>query len=145
MPELVLNYHSILYQRGVYPADDFHLVKKYGQTVMLTEDAALVNYLDKILKQINGAAHHSSAVNDSDIAPYRMVAQGKRDPTDSRPAFQRYQNTPRTMGLQCRPRPLSRRKGAPVCDLLRAQNTPTHNSTETRPSQKQRYKRRSAT
>jgi mitotic spindle assembly checkpoint protein MAD2 len=30
------------------------LVKKYGQTVMLTEDAALVNYLDKILKQING-------------------------------------------------------------------------------------------
>jgi len=45
---------SILYQRGVYPADDFHLVKKYGQTVMLTENAALVNYLDKILKQVNG-------------------------------------------------------------------------------------------
>ncbi|PVG00562.1 putative MAD2-spindle-assembly checkpoint protein [Serendipita vermifera] len=45
--------NTILYQRGVYPADDFHLVKKYGQTVMLTEDAALVNYLDKILKQIN--------------------------------------------------------------------------------------------
>jgi hypothetical protein len=69
VPQLVLNYHSILYQRGVYPADDFHLVKKYGQTVMLTEDAALVNYLDKILKQINGAAHQSSAANDSDIAP----------------------------------------------------------------------------
>jgi mitotic spindle assembly checkpoint protein MAD2 len=50
------NIRSILYQRGVYPADDFHLVKKYGQTVMLTEDAALVNYLDKILKQANGMA-----------------------------------------------------------------------------------------
>ena len=49
---------SILYQRGVYPADDFHLVKKYGQTVMLTEDAALVNYLDKILKQVNGTCPH---------------------------------------------------------------------------------------
>ncbi|KAG8754602.1 Mitotic spindle checkpoint component mad2 [Serendipita sp. 396] len=45
--------NTILYQRGVYPADDFHMVKKYGQTVMLTEDAALVNYLDKILTQVN--------------------------------------------------------------------------------------------
>lgn len=39
--------NSILYQRGVYPADDFHLVKKYGQVVMLTQDLALENYLDK--------------------------------------------------------------------------------------------------
>ena len=38
---------SILYQRGVYPADDFHLVKKYGQVVMLTQDLAVENYLDK--------------------------------------------------------------------------------------------------
>lgn len=38
----------ILYQRGVYPADDFHLVKKYGQVVMLTQDLALENYLDKL-------------------------------------------------------------------------------------------------
>ena len=40
-------YNRILYQRGVYPADDFHLVKKYGQVVMLTQDFALENYLDK--------------------------------------------------------------------------------------------------
>ncbi|EJD04003.1 spindle assembly checkpoint protein [Fomitiporia mediterranea MF3/22] len=38
--------NTILYQRGVYPADDFHLVKKYGQVVMLTQDLALENYLD---------------------------------------------------------------------------------------------------
>ena len=37
----------ILYQRGVYPSDDFHLVKKYGQVVMLTQDQALEIYLDK--------------------------------------------------------------------------------------------------
>jgi mitotic spindle assembly checkpoint protein MAD2 len=46
-PGLTPMCNSILYQRGVYPADDFHLVKKYGQVVMLTQDLALENYLDK--------------------------------------------------------------------------------------------------
>ncbi|OCH96062.1 mitotic spindle checkpoint protein MAD2 [Obba rivulosa] len=45
--------NTILFQRGVYPADDFHMVKKYGQTVLVTQDLALENYLDKILKQVN--------------------------------------------------------------------------------------------
>ena len=40
-------YHRILFQRGVYPSDDFQMVKKYGQTVLITQDAALENYLDK--------------------------------------------------------------------------------------------------
>ena len=38
---------SILFQRGVYPADDFHMVKKYGQTVLVTQDLALEYYLEK--------------------------------------------------------------------------------------------------
>ncbi|KDQ63472.1 hypothetical protein JAAARDRAFT_29493 [Jaapia argillacea MUCL 33604] len=45
--------NTILFQRGVYPEDDFHMVKKYGQTVLVTQDLALENYLDKILKQVN--------------------------------------------------------------------------------------------
>lgn len=45
--------NTILFQRGVYPADDFHMVKKYGQTVLVTQDLAVENYLDKILKQVN--------------------------------------------------------------------------------------------
>lgn len=40
---------SILFQRGVYPADDFHMVKKYGQTVLVTQDLALENYLEKLV------------------------------------------------------------------------------------------------
>ncbi|KAG1838374.1 DNA-binding protein [Suillus subalutaceus] len=44
---------EILFQRGVYPSDDFHMVKKYGQTVLVTQDLALENYLDRILKQLN--------------------------------------------------------------------------------------------
>jgi len=44
--------NTILFQRGVYPSDDFHMVKKYGQTVLVTQDLALENYLDKILSQV---------------------------------------------------------------------------------------------
>jgi mitotic spindle assembly checkpoint protein MAD2 len=42
---LALN--SILFQREVYPSDDFHMVKKYGQTILVTQDLALENYLDR--------------------------------------------------------------------------------------------------
>ncbi|KAG6333739.1 hypothetical protein ID866_5352 [Astraeus odoratus] len=45
--------NTILFQRGVYPSDDFHMVKKYGQTVLVTQDLALENYLDRILKQVS--------------------------------------------------------------------------------------------
>lgn len=45
--------NTILFQRGVYPADDFQMVKKYGQTVLVTQDLALENYLEKILGQVN--------------------------------------------------------------------------------------------
>ncbi|KAF8529416.1 spindle assembly checkpoint protein [Gautieria morchelliformis] len=45
--------NTILFQRGVYPSDDFHMVKKYGQTVLVTQDLALENYLDRILIQVN--------------------------------------------------------------------------------------------
>ncbi|GJJ09446.1 hypothetical protein Clacol_003669 [Clathrus columnatus] len=45
--------NTILFHRGVYPSDDFHMVKKYGQTVLVTQDLALENYLDRILKQVN--------------------------------------------------------------------------------------------
>jgi len=45
--------NTILFQRGVYPSDDFHMVKKYGQTVLVTQDLALENYLNRILKQVN--------------------------------------------------------------------------------------------
>ncbi|KAJ7932469.1 spindle assembly checkpoint protein [Mycena leptocephala] len=44
--------NTILFQREVYPSDDFHMVKKYGQVVLVTQDLALENYLDKILKQV---------------------------------------------------------------------------------------------
>ncbi|KAJ7783710.1 spindle assembly checkpoint protein [Mycena maculata] len=44
--------NTILFQREVYPSDDFHMVKKYGQVVLVTQDLALENYLEKILTQV---------------------------------------------------------------------------------------------
>ncbi|KAJ7244726.1 spindle assembly checkpoint protein [Mycena haematopus] len=44
--------NTILFQREVYPSDDFHMVKKYGQVVLVTQDLALENYLEKILQQV---------------------------------------------------------------------------------------------
>lgn len=45
--KLKLEPESILFQREVYPSDDFHMVKKYGQVVLVTQDLALENYLEK--------------------------------------------------------------------------------------------------
>ncbi|CAK5280506.1 unnamed protein product [Mycena citricolor] len=44
--------NTILFQREVYPSDEFHMVKKYGQVVLVTQDLALENYLEKILTQV---------------------------------------------------------------------------------------------
>ncbi|KAG9125418.1 Mitotic spindle checkpoint component mad2 [Ceratobasidium sp. 392] len=45
--------YTILYQRGVYPQDDFHFVKKYGQTLLVSQDPALERYLDTVLKKVH--------------------------------------------------------------------------------------------
>ena len=42
---------SILYQRGVYPAENFEPVKKYGLTVMVVKDPKLCGYLQTVLRQ----------------------------------------------------------------------------------------------
>ncbi|KAI5898482.1 DNA-binding protein [Schizophyllum commune H4-8] len=44
--------NTILFQREVYPSDDFQMVKKYGQTLLVTQDLALENYLERILAQV---------------------------------------------------------------------------------------------
>ncbi|KAK4684906.1 mitotic spindle assembly checkpoint protein MAD2, partial [Tremellales sp. Uapishka_1] len=44
--------NSILYQRGVYPSDDFRMVKKYGLPMLVTSDESLKEYLMTILSQV---------------------------------------------------------------------------------------------
>ncbi|KAK8190273.1 mitotic spindle checkpoint component mad2 [Phyllosticta capitalensis] len=44
--------HSILFQRGVYPAEDFSPVKKYGLTMMVSADDQVQAYIKKIMSQL---------------------------------------------------------------------------------------------
>ncbi|EIW66540.1 hypothetical protein TREMEDRAFT_34857 [Tremella mesenterica DSM 1558] len=44
--------NSILYQRGLYPSDDFRMVKKYGLPMLVTADDSLKEYLSTILSQV---------------------------------------------------------------------------------------------
>ncbi|CRG88404.1 Mitotic spindle checkpoint component mad2 [Talaromyces islandicus] len=45
--------NSILYQRGVYPAEDFSPVKKYGLNMLVTSDDQVKAYIKKIMSQLN--------------------------------------------------------------------------------------------
>ena len=44
--------NSILYQRDVYPANEFSPVQKYGLTVYMAQDEELRKYLNVVLEQM---------------------------------------------------------------------------------------------
>ncbi|CAI2168736.1 7102_t:CDS:2 [Funneliformis geosporum] len=44
--------NSILFQRAVYPPEDFKIVKKYGLNILITIDDSLKSYLKKLLTQV---------------------------------------------------------------------------------------------
>ncbi|KAA8893749.1 DNA-binding protein [Sphaerosporella brunnea] len=45
--------NSILFQRGVYPAEDFTPVKKYGLNMLVTNDDQVKAYIRKIMSQLS--------------------------------------------------------------------------------------------
>jgi mitotic spindle assembly checkpoint protein MAD2 len=45
--------NTILFQRGVYPAEDFKAVKKYGLTMLVSSDDQVKAYIKKIMSQID--------------------------------------------------------------------------------------------
>ncbi|EGV60012.1 Mitotic spindle checkpoint component mad2 [Yamadazyma tenuis] len=44
--------NNILFQRGIYPADDFQTVKKYDLPLLVTIDEDIKNYINQFLSQI---------------------------------------------------------------------------------------------
>jgi mitotic spindle assembly checkpoint protein MAD2 len=46
--------NSILYQRGIYPPENFTKVNKYGLGLMVTTDDGLKDYLGNVLNQLSG-------------------------------------------------------------------------------------------
>ncbi|KAH8177849.1 HORMA domain-containing protein [Sarocladium implicatum] len=45
--------HTILFQRGVYPAEDFTAVKKYGLNMLVSADDQVKAYIKKIMGQLD--------------------------------------------------------------------------------------------
>jgi len=45
--------NSILYQRGVYPAEDFTKISKYGLSMVVTKDEGMKKYLKDVLTQLS--------------------------------------------------------------------------------------------
>ncbi|PNS18089.1 Mitotic spindle checkpoint component mad2 [Sphaceloma murrayae] len=45
--------HTILFQRGVYPPEDFTAVKKYGLNMLVAQDDQVKAYIKKIMSQLN--------------------------------------------------------------------------------------------
>lgn len=45
--------NTILFQRGVYPAEDFSAVKKYGLNMLVSSDDQVKSYVKKIMSQLN--------------------------------------------------------------------------------------------
>ncbi|KAL9942080.1 hypothetical protein ACHAQF_001152 [Verticillium nonalfalfae] len=45
--------HTILFQRGVYPAEDFSVVKKYGLNMLVSSDDQVRAYIKKIMGQLD--------------------------------------------------------------------------------------------
>eukprot|EP00736_Rhodelphis_marinus_P012715 Rmarinus@m.8542 len=48
-----LGVNSILYQRGIYPGENFKSVSKYGVRLMTTTDPKLAKYLSTVMEQIH--------------------------------------------------------------------------------------------
>lgn len=44
--------NNILFQRGIYPPEDFQTVRKYGLPLLVTADDEVQEYIDKIMKQV---------------------------------------------------------------------------------------------
>ncbi|KAI1717729.1 HORMA domain-containing protein [Ditylenchus destructor] len=46
--------HSILYQRGIYPSDNFEREKKYGMTLFVSSEPKLQKFLKPLLEHVEG-------------------------------------------------------------------------------------------
>ncbi|CAG87370.2 DEHA2D16412p [Debaryomyces hansenii CBS767] len=44
--------NSILFQRGIYPPEDFHTIKKYGLPLLVSADDDVKAYIEKIMSQV---------------------------------------------------------------------------------------------
>jgi hypothetical protein len=46
--------HSIIYQRGIYPPENFERVQKYGLTLFVSTETSIKHFLDENMRQAKG-------------------------------------------------------------------------------------------
>lgn len=46
--------NSILFQRGIYPAETFESTQQYGLTILMSKDPKIEEFLKKVLEQTEG-------------------------------------------------------------------------------------------
>ena len=51
---IIIFIFSILYQRGIYPPENFKREQKYGLTLLVTDDEQLKEYISNVLTQVKG-------------------------------------------------------------------------------------------
>lgn len=50
--------NSILFQRGIYPAESFESHQQYGLTILMSTDAKIKDFLKNVLSQTEGKTIH---------------------------------------------------------------------------------------
>jgi mitotic spindle assembly checkpoint protein MAD2 len=51
---------SIIYQRGLYPSDQFGKVKKYGLTLLMAQDENVKKFITGVTTQLSGMPLYDS-------------------------------------------------------------------------------------
>jgi mitotic spindle assembly checkpoint protein MAD2 len=77
--------YSILYQRGVYPSEDFKQKKEYGIMLWVSSDDSLSKYLSTVLEQVKGAQRSSLPTTKPDPALCMDAAAGHAEYSAKRP------------------------------------------------------------
>ncbi|MCJ1312153.1 Mitotic spindle checkpoint component mad2 [Agyrium rufum] len=91
--------NTILYQRGVYPAEDFDPVKKYGLNMLVSSDDEVKAYIKKIMSALNRWMSHgkisklviviTDKATDENVERWQFDVQLFTPPTESSPSSSR--------------------------------------------------------
>ena len=85
----------MLYQRGIYPPEDFKVVKKYGLNVLVTTDDEVKSYIKRIMAQLsrNILHHHTRLISGRLDEGWQNLEIGYGD------HIKRYRRGPRALAI----------------------------------------------
>ncbi len=75
----------ILYQRGIYPPEDFERASKYGLALHVAKEEGLVAYIQNVLAQLKGACRACLVCPCSCLCVWLCCRGGERYSSTRRP------------------------------------------------------------